>query len=246
MKRFPLITAHTGCMGQGEHSLESLEAALKLGVDVYEDDIRVTRDRVPVFAHDDKILLPGNQSASLAALTLQELNAALTIPILQLEDVLNRIRNAGRVMNLDIKTDDALEPTAALVKRLGMDEQVFLSGCHLQRAERAKRSGIVLRKLLNVDPDSLRYSSYEEAARQACADANRTGCFGLNVPYQAVKPELLDTAQAAGLRVYVWTVAEAEEMRRLAGWGVDSITTRDPAKLIAIREEWFAENNSRG
>lgn len=237
MNAFPLITAHTGCMGHPAHSLESLCAALKLGADVYEDDIRVTADGVPVLAHDDEIPLPGGKRGSLAAMTLEELNEALHTPMLELADILNWIRTAGRTMNLDIKTDDALEPTAALVQRMDMADRVFLSGCEYERADLAERSGISLRKLLNINVDSFRKLSYEQAVQQACEEANRTNCFGLNLPHQVVKPELIQAARQADLAVYAWTVAEAKDMRRLAQWGVDSITTRDPEKLIAVRDE---------
>ncbi|WP_172255823.1 glycerophosphodiester phosphodiesterase [Saccharibacillus deserti] len=237
MKSFPLITAHTGCMGYPAHSLESLCAALKLGVDVYEDDIRVTGDGALVLAHDDEVPLKGGRRGSLAELTLDELEADSPTPILLLADVLAWVRTAGKVMNLDIKTDGALEPVFALVKQMEMEDRVFLSGCEYDRAIRANRIGPKLRRLLNVNVDSFRSLRYEDAVRQACREARAAGCFGLNVPYQAVQPELLDTARSEGLDVYVWTVAEAEDMRRLAQWGVDSITTRDPEKLIAVRGE---------
>lgn len=42
MNSFPLITAHTGSMGYPDHSFESLQASLTLGIDIYEDDIRIT------------------------------------------------------------------------------------------------------------------------------------------------------------------------------------------------------------
>ncbi|WP_433921225.1 glycerophosphodiester phosphodiesterase family protein [Paenibacillus taichungensis] len=64
------------------------------------------------------------------------------------------------------------------------------------------------------------------------------------MPYQVVQPELMEAVQRSDLAIYVWTVSEADDMRRLAQLGVDSITTRDPAKLIAVREETdFAKEN---
>ncbi|QDH20388.1 glycerophosphodiester phosphodiesterase [Saccharibacillus brassicae] len=236
MNRFPLITAHTGCMGYLAHSLESLCAALKLGVDVYEDDIRVTVDGVPVLAHDDEVKLSRGRRGSLKELTLEELEADSAAPILLLADVLSWIRTTGKRMNLDIKTADALEPVSVLVKQMKMDDRVFLSGCEYDWAVRANRIGPYLRKLLNVNVDSFRSLSYEDAVSQACEEARTAGCFGLNVPYQAVRPQLLAAARQQSLDVFAWTVAEADDMRRLAQWGVHSITTLDPAKLIAVRE----------
>lgn len=244
MNQFPLITAHTGCMGYSAHSLESLCAALKLGVNIYEDDIRVTVDNVPVLAHDDEVALSRGRRGSLKALTLEELESDSASQVLLLADVLNWIRTAGKMMNLDIKTDDSLAPVFALVKQMGMNDRVFLSGCEYDRALQANRLGPHLKKLLNVNVDSFRSLSYEDAVRQACEEARTAGCFGLNVPHQAVQPYLLEAARRESLDVYVWTVEEAEDMWRMARWGVYSITTRNPAKLIAVRDESsFAETD---
>lgn len=260
MNTFPKITAHTGSMGHPDHSLESLCAALKLGVDLYEDDIRVTLDGVPVLAHDDEVLLTNGQKASLSRLTLEEWKENSAAPVLELADVLNWIRTSGRMMNLDIKCDDALLSVAKLVGQMGMEDRVILSGCEYERAQLAERLGIGLRKLLNVEVGRLKGLHDEQAehadhadhaehaihemTRLLCLEAKSSGCFGLNLPYPVVGPELLDMAGREGLAVYVWTVNESEEMRKLARWGVDGITTRDPAALIAVRgEPEFTEAN---
>ncbi|MNW69069.1 cytoplasmic glycerophosphodiester phosphodiesterase [compost metagenome] len=70
-----------------------------------------------------------------------------------------------------------------------------------------------------------------------CEEAKDAGCFGLNLPFQVVREQLIDIVESNGLDVYVWTVMDVEDMRRLARWGVDSITTRDPLTLTAVREE---------
>ncbi|MGX1831015.1 glycerophosphodiester phosphodiesterase [Paenibacillus taichungensis] len=244
MNKFPLITAHTGCMGHPDHSFESLQAALRIGVDIYEDDIRSTRDGVPVLAHDDDIALADGCCSSLAEMTLKELNTARLAPILTLQDVFEQIREAGKIMNLDIKSDSSLEPVSTLVNRMDMAEMVFLSGCNYGTAVKASRYAPSIRRLLNVNMQSFESLSYDEAVFQACANAREAGCFGINVPYQVVQPELMEAVQRSGLAIYVWTVTEADDMRRLAQLGVDSITTRDPAKLIAVREEMdFAKEN---
>lgn len=244
MNKFPLITAHTGCMSHPDHSFESLQAALRLGVDIYEDDIRSTRDGIPVLAHDEDITLADGSCGSLANMTLKELNTARLAPVPTLQDVLEQIRVAGKIMNLDIKTDSALEPVSTLIERMGMTEMVFLSGCEYETALQAGRYAPSIRRLLNVRMQSFGSLSYDEAVFQACANAREAGCFGINVPYQVVQPELMEAVLRSGLAIYVWTVTEADDMRRLAQLGVDSITTRDPAKLIAVREETdFAKEN---
>jgi len=52
----PLIMAHRGESGNiPENTLLSLEAATKIGVDVLESDIRLTKDDVPILFHDEDL-----------------------------------------------------------------------------------------------------------------------------------------------------------------------------------------------
>ncbi|PYE48088.1 glycerophosphodiester phosphodiesterase [Paenibacillus barcinonensis] len=237
MSDFPLITAHTGCMGHPDHSFESLQAALSLGVDIYEDDIRVTRDGIPVLAHDDEVILTGGVQSSLESLTWHELAEESSVVFPTLEHTLSHIREANTVMNLDIKTALVLEPVSALIEQLHMQEQVFLSGCSYKTALKAAKSAPHIRRLLNVNLEHFERLSYTEAIIQMCREAEFAGCFGLNLPYQAVQEQCIDIAVSNGLSVYVWTVSEADDMRRLARWGVHSITTRNPLLLTTIRDE---------
>lgn len=237
-ERFPLVTAHTGCAGMREHSFASLHAALKLGADVYEDDIRVTRDGRLVLFHDDEVLLRNGQNGSVSGMSLTELTEALPEPPTLLEDALRLVIGAGKTMNLDIKTPDSLGPVFALIDRMNAADRVFLSGCEYPVAAEADRFGRHVRKLLNVNIDSFRNLSYEEAAEQACRESLAAGCFGLNVPYQLVCPELLVAAALNQLAVYVWTVSEKTDMNRMADMGVTSITTRDVAALMTVKAAW--------
>ncbi|MBB6020181.1 glycerophosphoryl diester phosphodiesterase [Paenibacillus sp. JGP012] len=237
MNSFPLITAHTGSMGYPDHSLESLQAALSLGVDIYEDDIRVTRDGIPVLAHDDEVILTEGVQSSLESLTWQELAEESGVALPTLEHTLSHIRDADNMMNLDIKTTLALGPIAALIEQLHMQEQVFLSGCSYEMAWKAAKFAPRIRRLLNVNLQHFERLPYTEAIVQMCREAKAAGCFGLNLPYQAVQEQCIDIAVSNGLSVYVWTVMEADDMRRLARWGVHSITTRNPLLLTAVREE---------
>lgn len=237
MFKFPLMTAHTGCMGHPDHSLISLDAAMELGADIYEDDIRVTRDGQLVLAHDDQVSLHGGGKGSVLAMSWKELQDEAISPPLLLETLLSRVREGGLTMNLDLKTMTCLEPLAALIHRLEMVEQVFLSGCGYSAALQAQLVAPQLHKLLNIDADRFRTLSYARAVAHTCADSRATGCFGLNVPYELVRPEMLEEAHSQGLVVYVWTVSEAKEMRRLASMGVDAITTRELDTFLSVRAE---------
>ncbi|MNW24115.1 putative glycerophosphoryl diester phosphodiesterase 1 [compost metagenome] len=238
MKPFPLVTAHTGCMGMPEHSLASLRSALEQGANVYEDDIRVTSDGELVLAHDDEVTLSDGRVGSIAGMTLQQLNDGLAETLTKLTDILPIIRSSGITMNLDIKTVASLEPVFRLVEKHELMEKVFLSGCEFAVALEADRNGRHIRKLLNVDVASFQSLPYADAIVKSCEEAVAAGCFGLNVPYQLVDSELIHVAASRQLAVYVWTVAEEDDMKRMAHMGVASITTRNVAGLMKVKAEW--------
>ena len=76
---------------------------------------------------------------------------------------------------------------------------------------------------------------------------SRVGLSGLlKPPYQAlqgpevygvlhvVTPGFVRAAHELGIRVDVWTIDEAEDMRRLLGYGVDGIMTDRPDVLAGL------------
>lgn len=61
--------------------------------------------------------------------------------------------------------------------------------------------------------------------------AKDRGLDGLDVHYAGVTKEFVDAVKAAGQKLYVWTVDDPDEARRLIKLGVSGITTNRPAWL---------------
>jgi len=241
MNDFPLITAHTGCMGTPDNSAESAQMGISYGADIVEDDIRTTRDGVLVLSHDDDVTFADGSAGSVSGMTLAELNARLDKPLQLLEPVLKSVADAGRRMNLDVKADDSIGPLSDLIEKLGFLDRVFLSGCEFSRAIAVSACNPRLRKLLNADIKAFIDIPYPDAVKKMCEQALAAGCFGLNLPYQIVQPSLLEAARDAGLDVYVWTVNEEPQMGTFAGMGVHSITTRNVGALVRLKRNWSRE-----
>ncbi|MBB3128135.1 glycerophosphoryl diester phosphodiesterase [Paenibacillus rhizosphaerae] len=250
--QFPLITAHSGCMDTLDNTLFSIETGIRLGADIIEEDVRVTRDGIAVLAHDDEWQTAEDgrliRISEMSMAELQELVLSVnyagksgTMTIARLDEMLDRVRAAGISANLDLKTDDSVAAAAALVHQYKMADQVLLSGCGPARAMLVQQTHPEFRKLLNVDTDLFLTQDYRDAVRRSCEDAAAAACIGLNVPYQLVKEELLEQAAARSLPVFVWTVNEETLMERFARMGVASITTRNVDALVRLKGNLHTE-----
>ncbi|WP_219835598.1 glycerophosphodiester phosphodiesterase [Paenibacillus sp. R14(2021)] len=246
--QFPLVTAHAGSMDMAAHTLHSVQAMLALGVDVVEEDIRVTRDGIPVLAHDDEMVTVDGVGVSLSDMTYDQLSGLQfqadhgdrgeTVRICMLEALLPIIGASGKTINLDLKVDESIEPAAALVRKYGLSEQAFFSGCERDRAMLAQQLHPEMRKLLNTDVNLFKTMTYTDAMVQTVADAKEAGCFGINIYHGILTQTFMTYAASEGLPVYVWTVNEAEAMGQFAAWDVASITTRNVAELMKLKQTW--------
>lgn len=246
MHRFPLITAHSGCMNTLDNTLLSVEAGLRFGADVVEEDVRVTKDGIPVLAHDDVWNTIDSGECRISQLTWEELSKLEIIVthgernesmrICRLEEMLPLIKASGKIVNLDLKVDESIEPVAALVKKHDLLEHVILSGCERDRALKAQQMHPELRKLLNADARLFLSMEYQNAIAQTCQDAVTASCFGININYRFVLPELLDYAAANNLPIFVWTVDDEIQMEQFVNMGVASITVRNVEALVRLKQ----------
>lgn len=248
---FPLITAHSGCMDTLDNTLSSIETGIRLGADIIEEDVRVTRDGIAVLAHDDEWRTEDGRLIHISEMSMAELQELVlsvdyagksgTMTIARLDEMLARVQAAGITANLDLKTDDSVEAAAALIHHYKMADQVLLTGCGPARAMLVQQTHPELRKLLNVDTELFLTQEYTDAVRRTCEDAAAAACIGLNVPYQLVREELLEQAAARSLPVFVWTVNEETWMERFASMGVASITTRNVDALVRLKRSLTTE-----
>ncbi|ACT01554.1 glycerophosphodiester phosphodiesterase [Paenibacillus sp. JDR-2] len=242
-RSFPLITAHAGSMNTEAHTLRSVQIGLELGADVVEEDIRVTRDGIPVLAHDDEWLTVERFNANIAEMTYAELTKLHSelergkVPaLLKLEDILPLVQASGKIVNLDLKVDAAIEPAAALVRKFGLSQQAFFSGCEWERALLAERLQPEMSKLLNTNVELFKTLPYREAMIQTCADALEASCIGVNIYHGILRQEFVEYAAELGIPVYAWTVEDEALMRQYAEWGVHSITTRNVASIMHVKQ----------
>lgn len=234
----PLAFSHRGFAPEGgENTLASFGRAVDLGFGYLEIDVRASRDGVVMVFHDEELHRVTGTPGLVSARTAEELGGLQVgggggIPTL--EDVLRRW--PGLRLNIDVKSDDCVQPFADLVNRMAVHDRVLLASFSDRRRRRVLRlldaptassAGMAVNALLKLlAPSGL-----------AAPLARIAGVQALQVPetYRGVRVvtgRFVEACHAAGLQVHVWTINDREDMDRLLDLGVDGLVS-DAADVLA-------------
>ena len=178
-----MVVAHRGAGGQiaiiaPENSLAGIRAAIIMGVDGVELDVRHTSDNEFVLMHDDSLKRTTGVDQQVDAMTLEEV---LAVPLLAPEskytgdfsceyvpsftEAMELVR--GRLfVDLDCKTSRT-DLIAQRIVELDMVDQVFISVSNVQAAVKAREAVPEIR--IQIRPDSMDevQESFELFARPA-------------------------------------------------------------------------------
>jgi glycerophosphoryl diester phosphodiesterase len=240
----PLVFAHRGGSKIGpENTITAFDRGLAAGADGLELDVHLSRDGIVVVHHDHLLDRTTSARGPLNARTAAELGK-LDVPLLR--DVLARY--SGKKIIVELKESSAALARAAVdeIRRAKAVDHVCL-GSFSDAALHAARA---------YDPE-IATSGGRLSVRIALY---RSWCYLSpgSVPYQAlqvpetsgatrvVSPRFVKMAHKAGLVVQVWTVDEADDIRRLLDWGVDGIISDRPDIASKVLREWSDQRSSIG
>jgi glycerophosphoryl diester phosphodiesterase len=228
------VIAHRGASGtRPENTFSAYERAIELGADMIEIDLHQTRDAAIAILHDEALGGLGGAGCvgDVDLATLRRLDAGDGQPVPTLDEVLDRF-GPRIAFNLEIKTRESgaaypgLERAAvAAVESRGLLARTLFScfdDAVLGRI-RALRPGA--RVALLVSPRS---------AGRAVSRARALGAEALNPWLGMASATLVSEARSAGLAVYVYTVDQPGDMRRLVGLGATGLFTNFPERMRAL------------
>ena len=235
--------AHRGGGGLApENTLAACHAALRLGVDAVEVDVRLTADGVPVLLHDATLDRTTNGHGPLAAQTAAAAarldatchfhRARLTPePPPRLEDALALLRGRAAA-HVELKGEPRVAPAlVAAVVRVVRDLEMAQTTVLLSFDWLALQHADALAPELATGALATAWPKGSPAALPRLAAA---GVAWLGLRHGAVTPARAALARAAELRLGVWTVNRTPSLRRVLRLGVEAITTDRPDRLLAL------------
>lgn len=223
-----LVIGHRGASAAHPpgNTIAAFHAALELGADWVELDVRRTVDSRLAVHHDSH--LPDGRPIHLTR------SDDLPAWVPSLTDALTACEGLG--VNIEIKNhpDDVdFDPTLDVVGAvlevlvvLSPDRPVLLSAFHLPTVNRARE----------LRPDLPTAHLVLEMSSSEILTAAASGHRAIHPWFGAVTREKVELAGSAGLSVNTWTVDDADEIRRLATLGVDGLVTNVPDLARTVLE----------
>lgn len=237
----PPVTGHRGAKGHApENTMAGFRKGVELGARWVEFDVKLTADNELVLMHDELVDRTTDGKGAIARMTLAEL----------------RELDAGRWFSPDF-TGEKIPTLAEAMDYLtakGIGANVEVKACPGREAETGAATARALAARWFGGPIPILISSFEQAslaaARQAAPQIPR-GFLTLKWPddWTATLRELECTSfhvldrrfteartkaiREAGYRPLAYTVNEPARARELLGWGVESIITDYPDRILA-------------
>lgn len=230
-----------------EDTLFACKKVFKEGIaDYLEFDFHLTSDNVPVVIHDDSLDRTTNGTGKISERTWDEiksLDAAYhftedggkTYPyrnkgihLDNLESFFKELPDAKLMIEVKPNSEHAADILLDLITKYKFDDKVMMGSFHQNIKD----------YMYEKRPDLAYYGSEKEITKwvilyqiglsklyqlpsDAMAVPTKLSVFNLD-------SKLIKTAQASGLKVYVWTINELEEIQKWKDAGIDGVMTDNP------------------
>jgi len=222
--RPPRLVAHRGAPRvRRENTLPAVAAAVALGAETVEVDVRRTADGVALLLHDETLdRLWGDP---------RRVDEVPWSDVARLGDELDRIPRLDAVLDLlDGGTTSLLVDVTCAADAVVAARTVAAHGPSPAVAWCGSRDAVTA--VRSVLPDADVWLAWGSLAGPTAEDLDDLAPSTLNLDLAFLTQDTVTAAHALGLRVAVWTVDEAAPAAWAAALGVDSITTND---LPAVR-----------
>lgn len=224
MKKY--FCAHRGVSAlMPENTLPAFAAAIALGADEIELDVRLTRDQQLIVSHDDTLERISDGQGNLCDFTLNELRElnigvkhGWTVPFCTLEEVFSHFARQT-VFNLHLKEHGEngylIRELVHLAEKYQTENHMYLAGSPDELAWMQKIAPQIPRAAIQLPWDTI--SIEEMAEKYACSRVQ----FWLGMFDQGT----IDRLHARGVHCNLFYADTMEDYRRYFDMGIDTLLT---------------------
>ena len=243
-----LVVAHRGGAALApENTLAAFANAIKLGVDMVECDVHLSKDGELVVMHDPDVSRTTDGKGQIGELTLAEikkLNDAAKFPggyaaqaVPTLAELLDLVK--GKVgIQIEIKLTAGNQRYPGIehkvvdaVNARGMADQVIVISFDFPTIKEVKAIDPRIKTGALVQANWFQTRALDQIAKEII---ETTGADYFMPTAGPVNAAMINAVHAGGLKMGVWTVDAPQDMQRYASWGVDAITTNRPDELKRV------------
>lgn len=235
-----LVTAAGGDSGVWENSAAAFAAAHAAGAEYIETDCQVTADGEVVLFHDETLERLTGDPRAIREVRTRELARVFADHggLLTVSEALSSFPTSR--FNIDVKTAEATDLIGPLLVDHTHRVLVTSFSDANRRAAIAStlRAGAALRPATSGGSRTIAALRSLSALRLSPARVLRD-IDALQIPerhsrLRILTPALLRAAHRHGVEVHVWTVNDADDMRRLVAFGVDGIVSDRADLALAV------------
>ncbi len=221
--RNPLRIGHRGAAGHApENTLAALELGIKYGVDMVEFDVRRSADGALMLLHDDLVDRTTNGEGRIEDLSLsvlRELDAGGGERIPLLKEALACLSGRAGAM-IELKVRGIAADVCALVEATDFQGTVMYASFFHEEL-------LTVRRLFG---DAFRLALIEDVPIPSTGFANAQATH-VGLAFDAVTLNIVQEIQEQGIKVFVYTVDEPEDIARMKQLEVDGIISNFPDRI---------------
>jgi len=236
--------AHRGASGKGlapENTLAAFQKAIEIGTDAVEMDVHRTRDGHVVVCHDATLDRTTDRRGAIQDLTLSEIKqadagsrfdpafAGERIPTLK--EALDVIVDKALAL-IEIKPEDITREVVRTVEKNDAVDSVVLQSFHKEVVREVGVLNPHLRRALLIGVRAIEVR-HTRAVRLVHRTTEVEASI-LALSHNAATPKLVQELHRRDLALYVWTVDELDDLRRMIRIGVDGIISNYPDRLKEV------------
>ena len=226
----PIAFAHRGgAAHRRENTLDAFRSAKERGATGIESDVRLSRDGIPILAHDPTVRR-GVRRLTVARQDASDL-AAHDIPRLaDLYDVAGDLH-----FSLDVKTPDAGEASIDVARGAGPGAlaRLWLCSPDLNLLRSLRRADDHVR-LVHSTARRVVFDALERHAATLADD--RIDAFNLHRAEWS--KGLVTLFQRFGVLAFAWDAQDTRHLRELVAMGVDALYSDDVDLMVGVVAEW--------